>query len=326
MPMADDKDTLRREAQQWLIRLNSGEATAADAEALQRWRRSSREHRRAFAEANLVWTKLGPAATEIAGRPQSAPHEWSAKNQIRLGRRAILGGALAAAAAASAYVVVRPPLDLWPSLTDLRADYRTGVGEQRQFAVQDDVSVRLNTRSSMARLQKSSQADGVELLAGEAAVEMAANNPRVFSLVAAEGRTRAQSARFNVRFDGSSICITCLGGEVEIEHRGRTVSLAAHRQVVYGSQGISDVADIDAEIVTAWERGVLVFRNDPLARVIEEVNRYRPGRIILVNEALGRRSVLATFRLDRIDEVVPRLQAAFDVKARHLPGGIVLVG
>lgn len=328
-PKTDDEDALQREAQQWLIRLNSGEATTADAEALQRWRLTSRDHRRAFAEASLLWTKLGSAATETSRRTvkQAAAtgRHRSATGRVALGRRAFLGGAIAATAAASAYVVVNPPLELWPSLTDMRADYRTGVGEQRVVAVQEDVSVRLNTRSSLAILQQASQADGIELLSGEAAIEIAPNNRRAFALVAAHGRTLAQNARFNIRYDGSSVRVTCLEGAVEVEHLGRRASVASHRQVVYASHGMSDVTNADADSVTAWERGVLVFRNDPLAHVVEEINRYRPGRIILMNEELGRKSVLATFRLDRIDEAVPRLQAAFGVKTRNLPGGIVLV-
>ncbi len=328
-PKTDHEDALQREAQQWLIRLNSGEATTADAEALQRWRSTSRDHRRAFAEASLLWTKLGSAATETSRRTGeqsgAAGRHRSATGRATLGRRAFLGGAIAATAAASAYAVVNPPLELWPSLADMRADYRTGVGEQRVVAVQDDISVRLNTRSSLAILQQAAQADGIELLSGEAAIEIAPTNRRAFALVAADGRTLAQNARFNIRYDGSSVRVTCLEGAVEVEHLGRRASVAPHRQVVYASHGMSDVTNVDADSVTAWERGVLVFRNDPLAHVVEEINRYRPGRIILMNEELGRKSVLATFRLDRIDEAVPRLQAAFGVKTRHLPGGIVLV-
>ena len=56
--------------------------------------------------------------------------------------------------------------------------------------------------------------------------------------------------------------------------------------------------------MTAWQQGLLIFRDVPLARVIDEVNRYRPGRIIVVDPRLGRREVVADFRLDRLDAVV----------------------
>jgi transmembrane sensor len=82
---------------------------------------------------------------------------------------------------------------------------------------------------------------------------------------------------------------------------------------------------VDPAVVSAWQQGVLVFRSDPLSRVIDEVNRYRSGRIVLVNEELGRRQVFASFRIDRIEDVVPRLQAVFGMRVRSLPGGIVLL-
>jgi transmembrane sensor len=58
--------------------------------------------------------------------------------------------------------------------------------------------------------------------------------------------------------------------------------------------------------------------------VVDEVNRYRPGRIILANGALGDRLVSGVFHLDRIDGVldqIKQLGAAITV----LPGRVILV-
>ena len=102
--------------------------------------------------------------------------------------------------------------------------------------------------------------------------------------------------------------------------------LAAREQVVYTPDTMSNAAVADLEVISAWEKGLLLFRNEPLSRVIEEVNRYRSGKIILMNEDLGRRTVVATFRIDRIEEVVPRLKSVLGVRTRTLPGGFVLIG
>jgi transmembrane sensor len=322
-----DPDTLKREAQQWVTRLTSGEATAADAEALKRWRLTSRAHRQAFAEANLLWDKLRPAAAEAATRSAGSAEAVPA-TRFPTGRRAFLGGVLAATAAAATYVVVRPPLELWPSLAEISADYRTGIGQQQQIALPDNTSVKLNTRTSIdviAALAGEDQANQIELVAGEAAFATAPQNARPFTVVAAQGRTIASNARFNIRRDGGTVCVTCVEGEVRIEHLGRASRLQSRQQLVYTGAGLGQAEGADPEAVTAWQRGFLIFRNDPLARVIEEVNRYRPGKIILMSEELGRRPVLATFRIDRIDEVVPRLVTVFGVQVRTLPGGVVLV-
>ncbi len=327
-----DQEALKREAYQWVMRLTSGEMTSADAKALTRWRQTSRAHRRAFAEANLLWDKLGPAAAESAGRNaapvQGAIGRQFASSERWLGRRAFLGGAMAASAAAAGYLVVRPPLDLWPSLAELASDYRTGTGQQRQIAFEDNVSVKLNTRTSITVLSPDpghDHADRIELISGEAAITTKPQAARPFIVEAAQGRTHATNARFNVRRDGARVCVTCLEGDVQVQHLGQSSALRFRQQIIYTADRLGAPTGVDdPEAVTAWERGLLVFRNDPLAHVIEEVNRYRPGQIILMNRELGKQPVLATFRIDRIEEVVPRLQMVFGVQIKTLPGGIVL--
>lgn len=319
---------LQREAQQWVTRLTSGEATTADAEALHHWRQKSRAHRRALAEANLLWDKLHSAAVEAEHRQQVPVAKVPQRRVLArpVGRRAFLGGAAAAASAAAAYAVIQPPLQLWPSLAEITADYRTGTGQQRQLSFGGNVSVQLNTRTSIAVLSPPEAAGAVErieLISGEAAV--AAGSARPFEVIAARGRTTATNARFNVRNVDGAVCVTCLQGQVEIEHRNRITTVSAAQQVTYTADTVAPVSEVDPEQVTAWERGLLIFRDAPLERVIDEVNRYRPGRIILANAELGRRSVLATFHLDRLDEVVPRLQIVFGLRVRKLPGGLVLM-
>ena len=59
----------------------------------------------------------------------------------------MLAGAIVAAAG---YIMVRTPFGLWPSIKRLFADYRTGKGERRKVALTPDVSLELNTLTSVA--------------------------------------------------------------------------------------------------------------------------------------------------------------------------------
>jgi len=69
-----------------------------------------------------------------------------------------------------------------------------------------------------------------------------------------------------------------------------------------------------------------LFENAPLSEAIEEINRYRRGRIILMSGDVGQLPLNAAFRLDRLDEVVPKLASLFGLQVRRLPGGFVLLG
>lgn len=321
-------DPVRREAVAWVQRLASGRATAADAAALRQWRARSAAHEAAFAEARRIWADIAPAGRGLRGRgAAAAPAIPPARASRGPGRRAFLTGGLAGAAAAAAgLAVVNPPLGLWPSLAEMSADFSTGTGEQREVSVADGVAVRLNTQTSIA-VQPAPEEDRIELIAGEAS--FAARRERALVVLAAGGRTVASAARFDVRHvrdgTGMAVCVTCLEGGVGIEHRGRTAALGPGQQLRYGEAGLGRMVAIDPDIASAWQRGIVVFRSTPLAQVVEEINRYRPGRIILVNAELGRQPVSGRFRTDRMDDILLRLEQAFGATLRNLPGGIVLM-
>jgi transmembrane sensor len=325
-PTVSGQSAAKDQAMAWIIRLASGTATTGDAEALRRWCSENPLHREAFAEAKLLWETLGVAAEEVAPRLRARADIGPVRSASLIGRRALIGGALAASAASVAYVGSKPPFRLWPSVGELRADYRTLTGEQRQVALSNDVSLILNTQTSIGVGSASPGSSEIELISGETAIFANAADSASFDVVAAGGRATATVARFDMRRDSATVRVTCLDGEVRVERNEKSVTVPPGHQVTYDTLGLHEAAPIDLAVATAWQKGQLIFRHEPLARVIEEVNRYRPGRIVLINEELGQRDVVATFHLDRIDEVVEHLTRAFNARARSLPGGVVLLG
>lgn len=314
------QERLKREALDWLSRISLGEATRDDLAALRRWRDTSPAHAAVLARAGQIWRALeAPVADLVRGGAASN------RRGFRPSRRAFLVGGSAAVAATIGVMVVRPPLDLWPSLAELAADHRTGTGEQQHLALAEAVSVDLNTRTSIAMRSTDIEPE-MELISGEAAIAVDRTAPRPFVVVAADGRMTAYRATFNVRRLGSVVDLTCVDGEVSVECSGRAITLRATQQVSYDTTGLRDVIGVDTVVVTAWRDGVLVFRNTPLVHVIEEVNRYRPGRIILVDAKLGQRLVTARFEIKRLDTVMGQIGSVFKVPIKSLPGGLVLVG
>jgi len=319
-----DRAALRTEALDWLRRLHSGEATPADAEALERWQARSPAHARAFADAALFWGVLGEAAGKaehdrVVAMPAPRPDR-------QLARRGFLVGSAALAASAAGVLVVRPPLALWPSVAELAADYRTGTGERRQIEIENVAAVELNTRTSLDLRPPRDGDPRIELITGEAAVSTRGGADRELVVIAGNGRAASRDASFNIRKDGAAVSVSCTAGTVAVTCADRTVAIRVGQQVAYDARGAGEVTAIDPEAITAWKRGLLMFRRAPLSRVIDEVNRYRSGRVILVDAALGQRQIVANFRLDRIEEVVDFMSKAMGIRVRSLPGGVVLVG
>jgi transmembrane sensor len=322
MNQRSDMDQYREEARAWVVRLIPGNATKADVDAFERWSAQDSRHARAFVDARRLWEASGSAGKNVLARDSAAGLHVQA-NERSFHRRALLGGALATTAAAG-YLLIRPPYDLWPSILDiLEADYRTGKGEQRRLTLAD-ASIEMNTETSIVlrRPEGNGGANRIELLGGEGAFT---TGPHPFEVIAGNGRARASNANFIMRRDGDTVLVTCTSGAVQIVCGTVTASLGAQRQVSYSDRGMGPVAAVDPQVVTAWQRGFLIFHDVPLGEVIAEINRYRRGRIILANSALGRRLVNARFRLDKIDDVVTKVTNAFGATATSLPGGLVIV-
>ncbi|RQQ10774.1 FecR family protein [Burkholderia stagnalis] len=315
------------EASAWLLRLRSGEAAPDDADAFARW---CADRPQAAHLLRDMWGALRTAAAELAQEERTAA-AWAnvAKRErtMRTGRRAFVGFAVAAGAS---WLTLRPPMALWPSLADLAADYRTGTGEQRQVALAANVTVELNTQTRVDVLPASVAARGVEVVAGEAEIDAAAPPGGAAALrpvvvVAGGGRMQATVARFNVRRTGAQVCVTCLSGTVALAHPRGARTLRADDQVIYDDRGMRPVSRVDPGAVSAWRRGMLVFNGVPLADVVDEINRYRRGKVVLRSAALGANRIQAQFPIARLDDVIDMVGRLYGAHITRLPGNIVLL-
>jgi len=315
-----DASRIQREAQAWLRRLTSGEATQLDVDGFRRWRGSSPAHGQAFAEARRVWNMLDPAAARLVSAGLGAVPAAPADRAWR--RRAFLGAALGAAGAAGVAAVA--PLSLWPGVGEWGADYRTGTGEQRRLDFTDQARVELNTRTALNRYEVDGRMRGVRLIQGEAAVDLPASSTP-FDVVAGAGHVIGEAGGFIVRhLDGSS-CVTCIEGLVRVEHPRGVRQLAGGQQLSYDDAAVRDVATVNPEEWSAWRQGLLVFRKAPLSRVIDEINRYRSGKVVLWADALRDREVSGRFSIASLDTVLLQIQRSYGLRSQSLPGGVLIL-
>jgi transmembrane sensor len=324
-----EPDPIRRQAYEWMVQFLGGEMTSSEIEAMKAWYRQSPAHLAAYTEVRRLWRDIGPVARNgmhkqsLVKRPKdTAPN--SRYRLVQMDRRFVLGGVGGTAAAAVCYAIFKPPFDLWPSYAELTADYRTGTGEQRTVRLTDAVSFDLNTQTSIAvRSQTASRAE-IVLVSGETLVST--NTPSLFlTVVAGNSRIRTNQSSFNVRHDRFQSCITCILGNLRIDRGGSTITLTSGQQVSFGASGSGAVLAADPAVVTAWQKGVLIFNATPVADVIEEVNRYRPGRIILMNDAIGQRLISAQLRIDDVSEIINQIVHIYGAKTTTLPENVIIL-
>lgn len=317
-------DPVERQAHAWMRRIASGDMTRADGAALERWCKADPRHAAVLGAARRRWDQLRDAGElSLARSPAmwpatvaTPPRPWQ--------RRAFLAGAFGATAAASVAALVAPPLGLWPSADELRADFRTGTGEQRSVALSGDVSLQLNTRTSVAVWSATDGAPGIDLIGGEVAIDTRRAG-RPFSVKAGAGRSVAEDSSFEVRRVAAGVCVTCLRGRVRVSHTTGSAVLNGQEQLTYGDASMGRVASVDAGQVSAWRQGFLRFSDTPLGDVVEEINRYRPGRVVLLGRELSAKAVTGRFQINALDKAIAQMQRSMGLEMRLLPGGVVLL-
>jgi transmembrane sensor len=326
-----DLDMVERQAVTWVRKLVSKEMTPDDHAALRHWREGNPRHEAAFVRINRIWNKMGaagPAILEPAGDILKELDAFGQHSRLVSRRIVLASGVAAVAAASAAYGATNPPLGLWPSLAEFNADYRTATGEQRNVTLDGGVAVNLNTQTSLAIRTATAGEQRIELISGEASF---APRPASRSLVvlAAGGTATATSGLFDVRYvahgEGSAVCVTCLDGAVEIQHGTQMGALQSGQRIQYDHAGLGKIVAVDPQVASDWRRGIVAFRDTPVPEAIDEMNRYRPGRIILLDSPLSKKRLSGRFRIDEMDQVLRQLERAFDAKLRRLPGGFVLV-
>jgi len=308
--------------------MQSAEVSEADRQAFQRWLNEDPAHRAAYAEAEALWQELGqladprrPAAsggpeparaTAGTGRPRTARSRW----------RTI-------AVAASLLLALLIGLGPLAGFDNLRADHVTAVGEIRAITLEDGSRVHLNTDTALS-VHFSGDRRGIELHRGEAFFTVAADSTRPFEVRAGGLMTRAVGTAFNVHMHQQAVDVAVTEGSVRVigaeasESGGVLVkSGEAARYTPDGDLSSSQLAA--ATHPAAWRQGRLVFADQPLQRVIAELDRYRVGRILLLDASLANARFSGTLRLHHTESALTAIQNTLPVDIIRLTPYLTLL-
>lgn len=316
IPASGPGADLEAQARAWIVRLKSGGATEQDLLRLARWRACSPAAEAAFAEARLMWGRLGPALAADADS-RVAPF------RPRLSRRAILGAGGGAIAAGIGGVAYMGGLGRDAPGVNLIA---TAKGERRRVVIAAGAMADLNT-GTRVRIWSGADGDGLELLAGEVLLTLTSlARPVIFVAKVGGAFATAEAAQFLMRRKGGDGSILCLQGRVQVKDASRAFTLEPRSLLRMDADGPVVTHASDVEDVVAWRSGQLVYEDRALADVVEELNRYRKGRIIVRGDALARRRVSGVVHLDRIDGALTNFARSLDAPITRLPGGVVILG
>jgi len=285
-----------RQAVEWYLLEQSGQATSDDLTASAQWRARDPEHARAWSKVQQV----GQTASLL-------PPELAVPVLRRPQRRVAVQVLLALMAAPAAWLLVRH---------DLLADYRSGVGERREVSLPDGGTLVLNTDSAVDVAYSATQRR-IRLHHGEIMITTAPD-ARPFLVNTPHGVIRALGTRFGVRCDDGGSVVSVFEHAVEVRCAARPDAvrrLEAGQQLRFQDSGPETAMAMPAH-QDSWLRGMLVAADWPLQQLVQELARYRRGRLVC-DAAVAQRPVTGTYRLDDIDAVLESLCASHGLQVTY---------
>lgn len=311
-----------QEAADWLIRLQRPEVDETDWLAFDAWL-SAPGAQAAYDAVQAVDEEIFQRGAAVRGE-LAEPRRVAAKRTPLIDWRWLGGLGLAAAAAAVA-IAVAPWGDLLPQPDTL---YTTDKGESRTLELADGSRVDMNTDSHLSvRLDK--DARRVTVHEGQALFDVAHDRARPFLITAGDETVRVVGTKFDVRRRDGQLSVTVLRGLVEVSTDGEDNPVRLHPgqmlEHVEGASGVS-IRSVAAEDQIGWRSGRLVYRDQPLGRIVSDLNHYfvRPIRLDGENTATLRFS--GVLIVDGQDAMVRRLTSLMPLSATPTNDSIVLRG
>lgn len=291
-----DADDLLEQAIDWMLRLDAAPDDAALQRDLDRWREQHPGHAEAWRRATRAW---GAAAQLEPDRRQwplvdDLPGPVSAQLTPRRRRRAVVSMPFVSLAMAACLLLVA-----WPSLRiHFLADYMTGSGELRLITLADGSTVHLSA-SSAIRTDFEGDTRRVELLAGQAYFDVVRNPQRPF-LVSADGMdVTVLGTSFDVQTGAGLYAVSVKTGVVAVRYQGGVAQQLQPGQqlLVERSNGLVNIDAIAVDNVAAWREGRLFVHNRRVADVLETLDRYYPGHILLASAEMSSKRITGSYDL-----------------------------
>ncbi|QCI13651.1 DUF4880 domain-containing protein [Pseudomonas putida] len=306
---ADDID---HQASAWFALFHGGAPTPEQRQAWAAWLAADARHAEAYAELEQLWGAsallLQPAPVVAAPPP-------------RLSRRRFVGMGIAASAAA---VSVASGTFWLKGMDSPFADLRTAVGERRIERLPDGSTVELAGHTAL-NLDFSSNRRRVELLHGQAFFTVRPSSAGEFSVRTQAGQLRTAEAEFCLSCENDSALVAVNRHRVQVISASQQTDLEEGLSLRFDAASTGEIQRAELQQMLAWRSGRLVFFNEPLQGVVDELQRWREGRIFIMDKQLGARRVSLILNLEHPEQMLDVLSRALAVRTSRYTDLVTLL-
>ncbi|TNC76361.1 DUF4880 domain-containing protein [Janthinobacterium lividum] len=316
-------DIAAEQAARWIVRLSADDPAERDMAraGFAAWKAADPLHATVAAGMENLLRQLH-AVREPAGgdhRPARAALAAIAPKRQRLRQLA--------AASAVAMLVLTGALVLGERPAYLLADLRSSTGQWQTHTLADGSRLTL-AGGSAVNVRFNAGERHVELVRGDILVDVAKDAQRPFIVDSKQAAIRALGTRFAVRREDGATILSMLESTVSAQvPQHRAVVVQAGQRTRITDDGVGPLTSIDAASVQqAWRAHQLVVDDLPLADVLDELARHRPGQLHYDRAQIASIRVAAVLPLDDTDKALQLLIDNFpQLRIRMLTRYLVMV-
>ena len=315
--LPEDERLRRDQAIAWHVKFADSSAREADWLAFTQWLEADPANRLAYDRVEALDVELTSADLGGAVTPLRAPQVVIAH---RAKRAMWFAGAGALIAASLAVVLVLRNAE--PE-APTPVTYVTRIGETKTVALADGSRIDINTASSVT-IQVDKTMRRVVLSRGEGLFHVAKDARHPFVVELGDRSVRVVGTTFDILRTSSQISVVVAEGRVAVSSRTPGVAeamLGPGDRLTYSEDGkTATIQRVDPNEAMSWRQGYLVYRDAPLSKVIDDLNRYFPTPVVLQGGP-GTQRFTGVLRLDNQDAVLRRLAEFLSLEASHRPDG-----
>ncbi|KFZ35999.1 hypothetical protein HR45_18795 [Shewanella mangrovi] len=329
---------VRRQASEWIAKLDSESLTDAEQQNLRQWLTANPLHQQELLRLARLWDKLDDIGALLTS-PLTVSPVSSGSQTTEANRNPAKFHQYRAQIAAAFLALLLIPLAVFgykfTSMISTNGEYRTAIGVQKHITLSDGSVIVLNTNSRL-KIDFSFNRRALTLVSGEANFDVAPDKTRPFVVKVGKGDVRALGTSFAVRKEGSKINVLVAHGTVRVnatdtakasdsvlpaDTSRESVVVTAGKQVVVDNAIVESVSQPSAEQLANslyWKKGFLAFDDEKLVNVISEVSRYTNLKIVIGDPALRDIRVGGFYPIDNLDTVFTAMQMNLGLKIKKL--------
>jgi|KBSSwiStaDraftv2_1062776.scaffolds.fasta_scaffold02671_11 transmembrane sensor len=320
--IATRNEEVMAQASAWLARLQRAEVGEADGLEFDAWLAGSPANGEAYRAALAAWQAFEACGDEVLD--ELAVEARRAARRPGPTRRWLVGGGVAIAAGLAA-VAVLPPI-LAPTTVQT---YSTAKGQHQRIALADGSVVDLNAETRLI-VRFARRERRVELGDGQAIFDIAHDETRPFTIEASGRAVRVLGTQFDVRNRDGEVTVSVARGRVQVRpvassNTGQAFVLRPGQRLAIGRTGVAQLSAVDPQEALSWRSGRLVYRGEPLAEVVADLNREFVEQIEVTDPALARTPVTGVIVLDDQASVATRLSLMLPIRSVPSERGLLLL-